>query len=91
MEMGDIGAPFQSSPPWLQLAVLVTVNTALYVLNAFLVKFFNVDVLSILGMMTGASPLDPNPHPSAVSQPSTTAVPKTNAAADAFRAFAQNF
>ena len=60
VEMGDINAPFQKSPPWVQLAMLVAFNTVLFIANCMLEagdgcdmhlfpteKMFKVDILPV--------------------------------------------
>ena len=101
VEMGDYSTPFQKSPPWVQLLVLLTFNTALFVANAILEKLFHVDILPVVGMMTGAGPLDPAASPRPASKPAAAAAaakpspaPAPTAAApasSAFAAFASNF
>jgi hypothetical protein len=104
VEMADVSGPMQRGPPWMQLLMLMAFNTALYVANGFLEKMFSVDILPIVGMMTGASPLDvPPPRPPTSASPPTprpSAPPKqgeSTAAAAAtpdvspFSAFMKNF
>lgn len=72
---------------------------ALYVANAFLEKMFSVDILPIVGMMTGASPLDaPPPRAAPAPAPAATAgaapappPPASGEATPAFAAFMRNF
>jgi hypothetical protein len=47
--MGDYSTPFQKSPPYVQLLVLLTFNTALFVANALIEKAFHVDILPVVG------------------------------------------
>ena len=75
-------------------AIHHTLN-GLFVANALIEKIFHVDVLPVVGMMCGASPLDP-PKPAAAtstnnSQPQPQPQQQTPSPAAAFAAFAQNF
>ena len=100
--MADTTTPLQRGPPWMQLLMLMSFNTALYVANAFLEKMFSshdtaavplcrghVDILPIVGMMTGASPLD---QQTTASRPTPTPSPPAETPpTEAFAAFARNF
>lgn len=57
-EFSTVDTPFNTSPPYVQLMVLVAFNTAIFVGSALIQKAFQVDILPIVCSMTGASPVD---------------------------------
>lgn len=94
VEMGDVNTPFSASPPYIQLIVLLFFNTAIFLGAALVQKAFSVDILPMIGSMTGAktqglarSKAQPQTSTSTSASTSSTTAP---AATNAFAAFAQN-
>ena len=84
-EFSTVDTPFSTSPPYVQLMVLVTFNTAIFVGSALIQKAFQVDILPIVCSMTGANPLE---------APTTRGAGAATAAApppSPFPAFTRNF
>lgn len=99
-EMAVVETPFNASPPYVQLMVLVLFNTAIFIGSALIQRSFSVDVLPIVCSMTGANPVDaprstvppPSPSPPPSSHPSAAgATGNNNNASDAFATFARTF
>ena len=87
-EFSAIETPFTASPPYIQLLVLVTFNTAIFLGSALIQKAFQVDILPMVCSMTGAGPLEPGRPAAAAAKP---AAPASEAAASTFAAFTRNF
>lgn len=87
-EMGDYSTPFSTSPPYVQLMMLVFFNTAIFMGSALVQKAFSVDILPVVATMTGAGPLEPIlPNTKNSSTSSSSSTPKQNP----FEAFTRNF
>lgn len=84
VEMGDVNTPFSSSPPYMQLIVLLFFNTAIFLGAALVQKAFGVNILPMVGSMTGAKF---NQKSFGAATPPTPAAPPPAAA---FSAFAEN-
>lgn len=82
-EFSGIETPFNTSPPYIQLLILIAFNTAIFLGSAMIQKAFQVDILPIVCSMTGAAPVDPP----AARPAGGTPPPSTNP----FAAFTQNF
>lgn len=98
--MSSIENPINKSPPIVQLGLLITLNTFLFIATAFIQKMFSVDVLRYVCSVTGANPMDIGPGPVGMwtpAHPTTGAAPPPSTAApkgpmaSAFAAFTQNF
>lgn len=77
-EMALIETPLTSSPPYVQLMVLILFNSAIFVGSALVQRAFHVDVLPIVCSMTGVAPVE-------------TAAAAPPSAASAFSTFARTF
>jgi hypothetical protein len=53
-EFSSIETPFNTSPAYIQLMVLITFNTAIFVGSALIQKAFQVDILPIVCSVRGA-------------------------------------
>jgi hypothetical protein len=69
-----------------QLLVLVTFNTAIFLGSALIQKAFQVDILPIVCSMTGANPIEAPARPTTATSP-----PPAAAAPSPFAAFTKNF
>lgn len=83
-EMSSIDSPINSSPPILQLAIVLLMNTIVFVASALIQKTCRVDILPIVCTMTGANHIRP-----AASAAATGAPPPVNPSI--FSAFGKNF
>lgn len=55
VEMGEVTTPLSNASPSTQLMMLLFFNTCLFLANEVLSKWFSVDVLNVMGHITGAS------------------------------------
>ena len=55
VEMGEVTTPLSNASPSTQLMMLLFFNTCLFLANELLCKWFNVDVLNVMGHITGAT------------------------------------
>lgn len=71
VEMGESSTPMTNASPSTQLMMLLFFNTCLFLANELLSKWFNVDVLNVMGHITGATmDTDVDKKPQNVSEPS---------------------
>jgi hypothetical protein len=76
VELGEVSSPITEASPMTQLCLLMFFNSALFVGNELMLKYFQVDVLNVMSSITGAQ-LPPqtaqqpsqNPPPSPKSSP----------------------
>ena len=92
-EMAVVETPFNSSPPYVQLMVLVLFNTAIFIGSALIQRSFSVDILPIVCSMTGANPVEaPRPTAAAPTTPAAGAAAGSGGGMpDAFATFARTF
>lgn len=90
--MGDYTAPFGTSPPYIQLIVLLVFNTAIFLGSALVERAFSVDILPIVATMTGSGPIEPAPKQQGAPKNTNETAPKPAAGTTSpFEAFARNF
>ena len=65
VELGEMSSPMTESSPMTQLCMLMFFNSALFVGNELMLKYFSVDVLNVMSSITGAQmPVQPQkPEP----------------------------
>lgn len=90
-EFSAIETPFSTAPAYVQLMVLITFNTAIFIGSALIQKAFQVDILPIVCSMTGANPIEaPAAAKPAAAKPAATP-PRPKPPSSPFAAFSKNF
>ena len=56
VELGEVSSPITEASPMTQLCLLMFFNSALFVGNELMLKYFQVDVLNVMCSITGAQP-----------------------------------
>lgn len=64
VDLGEVATPLTDASGGVQLAALLIFNTLLFIANQLLVKFFSIDVLHVMGSITGAEMSAAAPAPS---------------------------
>ena len=75
VELGEVSSPITEASPMTQLCLLMFFNSALFVGNELMLKYFQVDVLNVMCSITGAQPPQTKNEESSNQQPTTPLPP----------------
>jgi hypothetical protein len=87
VELGELPAVVRNASPFIQLCMLITFNTVVYIGSEMIMKFFKVDLLYVIAGFVGAKMGDsPENNAMGFNTPASAPAPSPH-----FSAFSANF